>query len=231
MESLDFRCTFLQTKVDTMTNILLFGATGAVGKGVLKLAIENKRIDQIIAPTRKALDFSHPKLVNPVIDFSDLSSTADNSAIFTSDIVICALGTTLKKAGSAEAFVNVDRDLVLKLAKRAHELGAKTFILNSSLGARPGNNLYLRTKFEVEQGIEQMGFKRVVHVRPSLIKTVRAEKRLAEEIGLVISSMLGPLIPKKFRPVEALAISRTLLEESLKPAPGVFIIESDEIQS
>ncbi len=203
--------------------LLLLGATGAVGNNVLHLALKNEQIESVIAPTRKPLDLIHPKLTNPVTDFSNLSSLED------CDAVICALGTTLKKAGSAEAFVKIDRDLVLKLAQTCYEMGAKTFILNSSLGARPGNNLYLRTKFEVEQGIEQMGFKRVVHVRPSLIKTVRAERRLAEELGLVVSSILGPLIPKKFRPVEALAIGQTLLQESLKDRPGVFIIESEKI--
>ena len=207
--------------------LLLLGASGVVGTGVLHLAVDSDRIDQIIAPTRKPLDFAHPKLVNPVVDFSLIE---EQTSIFRCDLVICALGTTLKLAGSADSFVKIDRDLVLKLAKISQQNGAKTFVLNSSLGARPGKNLYLRTKFEVEQGIEQMGFQRVVHVRPSLIKAQRSQKRLAEELGLIVSSLLGPLIPKKYRPVEALAISRTLLAESLKDRSGVFIIESEEIQ-
>jgi uncharacterized protein YbjT (DUF2867 family) len=145
--------------------------------------------------------------------------------------VICALGSTIRKAGSEAAFAAVDRDLPIAIAKRARAAGARSFALNSSLGASHAGNFYLRTKAQVEDGIRQLGFPSYTIVRPSLINARRTETRAAERVGLTLANLLAPLIPHRYRPVSAEAIAETLLRYALDATPGERIIESEAINS
>ena len=108
--------------------LLLVGATGAVGQQVLAAALANPRIAQVIAPSRRPLP-AHAKLHAPVIDFAHLPADAPWWQV---DAVICTLGTTIKAAGSQQAFAAVDRDLPIQLAGLARQAGATGFVLNSS---------------------------------------------------------------------------------------------------
>ena len=207
--------------------LLLLGATGAVGQQVLYQAFMDARVAKVLAPTRRPLE-PHPKLDNPVTRFSELP---DDASWWTADVVICALGTTIKVAGSQAAFAAIDRDLPIAIALRARAAGAQTFVLNSSLGAARTGNFYLRTKAEVEDGIRQLGFPSYTIVRPSLIDAKRTESRPGEKIGLAIACLLGPLIPRRYRPVKAEAIARTLICSALESIPGERIIESEAIDA
>jgi uncharacterized protein YbjT (DUF2867 family) len=207
--------------------LLLLGATGAVGQQVLRLALEDGRVAQVTAPTRRPLT-SHSKLRNPVTDFSALP---DAASVWDADAVICALGSTIRKAGSEAAFATVDRDLPIAIAKHARAAGARSFALNSSLGASHAGNFYLRTKAQVEDGIRQLGFPSYTIVRPSLINARRTETRPAERVGLTLANLLAPLIPRRYRPVSAEAIAVTLLRYALDATPGERIIESEAINS
>ncbi len=207
--------------------VLLLGATGAVGQQVLRLLLEDERVAQVIAPTRRPLT-PHSKLRNPVTDFSVLS---DDASVWRADAVICALGSTIRKAGSEAAFAAVDRDLPIAIAKRARAAGARSFALNSSLGASHSGNFYLRTKAQVEDGIRLLEFPRYTIVRPSLIDARRSETRPAERVGLTLANLLAPLIPRRYRPVSAEAIAVTLLRYALDATPGERIIESEAINS
>lgn len=205
-------------------NLLLLGATGAVGQQLLHQALQDSRIARVIAPTRRPLP-AHPKLENPITDFA-----AGEIPGYAVDAVVCALGSTIKKAGSREAFAAIDRDLPIQIAKRAKAAGASRFALNSSLGASHSGNFYLRTKAEAEDGIRQLGFASVTIVRPSLIEARRAEPRLAETVGLAVARLLGGLIPRRYRPVKAEAIAATLLEAAIQGRPGETVIESEAIR-
>ena len=213
--------------------LLLLGATGAVGQQVLRLALQDERVAQVTAPTRRPLT-PHTKLRNPVTDFcalSDASALPDAASVWDADAVICALGSTIRKAGSEAAFAAVDRDMPIAIAKRARAAGARSFALNSSLGASHAGNFYLRTKAQVEDGIRQLGFPSYTIVRPSLINARRTETRPAERVGLTLANLLAPLIPHRYRPVSAEAIAVTLLRYALDAAPGERIIESEAINN
>lgn len=205
--------------------LLIAGATGAVGEHVLRLALADPRVSRVIAPTRRPLA-EHPRLVNPMPDFNALPDCADWLA---ADAVVCALGTTIRAAGSQPAFAAVDRDLPVALAERARRSGARAFALNSSLGASHNGNFYQRTKAEAEDGIHAVGFDRFVIVRPSLIDTERAIPRPLEKLALVASRALGRLLPARYRPVPALAVARCLLDQALLPGRGEVLIESEAI--
>ena len=206
--------------------LLILGATGAVGCEVLRLSLADPRFDDIVAPTRRALP-PHPKLVNPV---TDLTSIDANDDAWNVDAIICALGTTIKVAGSQQAFASIDRDLPIAIARAAKSKGAKRFALNSSLGASLKGNFYLRTKAEAEEGIRALGFASYTIVRPSLIDAERDVPRLGERVGLAVARVLGPLIPRRYRPVKAHAIAHALVEAVCRPS-GVAIVESEELQS
>src|ERR1700722_3892427 len=112
--------------------MLLLGASGLVGKNVLAQALAHPAITSVVAPTRLPLA-AHPKLTNPVSD--RLESLLSEGVARGVDAVICALGTTIGKAGSKEAFREVDYVLPLEFARAAHEGGAETFVLVSASGA------------------------------------------------------------------------------------------------
>lgn len=206
--------------------ILLLGATGAVGSQVLRLALAHPAVVQVVAPTRRALP-AHDRLLNPVLDFTaPLPAAAPWWAV---SGVICALGTTIRDAGTQAAFAAVDRDLPLAVARLARAAGADCYVLNSSLGASPRGNFYLRTKAEAELGLTGLGFASVTCVRPSLIDATRTRLRPGERAGLWAAHLLQPLIPRRYRPVTAEAIARCLLNAALSAAPGQHVIESEHI--
>ncbi|BFM10603.1 oxidoreductase [Simiduia litorea] len=205
--------------------LLILGATGAVGSALIAQALKHPKIDQVIAPSRRPLA-EHAKLTNPVTQFTPLDTAADYWRV---DAVICALGTTIKQAGSKQAFTYVDRDLPLAIATLTRSLGANSFALNSSLGAKRGKNFYLNTKAEVEQGIAALNFNSFTIVRPSLINTQRTQARIGEQLGLWFAAIFKPLIPKRYRPVTPTAIAEALLHAVVEPMPGVHIIESEHL--
>lgn len=215
--------------------LLLLGATGAVGREVLRLALQHPQVQQVVAPTRRPLtgDFGASmgtgKLANPVTDFAHPAQACQGHAV---DAVVCALGTTIKQAGSQAAFAAVDRDLPIALGREALRLGARSMALNSSLGASATGNFYLRTKHQAEVGLRQLGFASYTVVRPSLIEADRTDSRPGERAGLWVSRLLGPLVPRRYRPVSARAIAHALLQAALAGAAGARgerIIESEHI--
>ena len=210
----------------TLQRLLLLGATGAVGSQALRLALANPAIARVVAPTRRALP-AHAKLDNPLTDFADIASDAP---WLKADALICALGTTIKVAGSQAAFAAVDRDLPIRIATLARAAGASRFALNSSLGASADGNFYLRTKFEAEAGIRALHYPMYAIVRPSLIDAQRAQPRSGERLGLLLARALRPLIPRRYRAVKAERIAEALLASVVDNAPGEDIIESDRLQ-
>jgi uncharacterized protein YbjT (DUF2867 family) len=216
-----------ETPADVLPlRLLLAGATGVVGRAVLDAALEDQRFSEVVALTRRPLPPS-PKLSNIVADFSALPDEGEFWAV---DAVICALGTTLKTAGSQANFVAVDRDLPILLAKRALAQGATRFALCSSLGADPASgNFYLRTKGEAEQGLRRLGYSRLTIVRPSLIDADRVATRPGEKVAILASRLLRPLIPARYRPVSPAAIADALITGVTWRRNGNRIVESDAI--
>ncbi|WP_148864204.1 Rossmann-fold NAD(P)-binding domain-containing protein [Marinobacter fonticola] len=207
--------------------LLLLGATGAVGREVLDMALADPSVSRITAPTRRAL-LPHDKLHNPVLDFDKGLPDAD---WWHADALVSCLGTTIRKAGDRAAFRRVDHDLILMCAHRAKTQETPVMVLNSSVGANPrSRNFYLRTKGEIEKSLQKLAFERLVLVRPSLIDAQRDEPRLAEQVSLLASRLMRPLTPARYRPVTARHIADCLLRATRGDA-GVSVIESEKIRS
>ena len=206
-------------------DLMLVGATGAVGSRVLAAALDDPRFSKVIAPTRRPLP-SHDKLLNPVVDFAQLPADAPWWNV---DAVICTLGTTIKAAGSETAFAAVDRELPIHVARLARQAGATRYVLNSSLGASHTGNFYLRTKAQAETGIRAIGFPYFTIVRPSLIDAAREQRRPGEFFGIIIARALKPLLPLRYRAVKPDQIARALIDGVLAPTSGERIVESEQL--
>lgn len=206
--------------------ILVAGATGLVGQSVLQQALADPRVTRVIAPTRRPLP-AHSRMLNPVVDFEHLPGDADWWA---AGAVICALGTTLRTAGSQAAFRKVDHDYPLSVARLALQHGASTFALTSASGANPASRIfYSRTKGELERNLARLGYASLAFVRPGLLGGERTEQRTAERLGAHLLGVIGPLLPRRYRVVPAEAVASALLHCALEPEPGVLVVESEAL--
>jgi uncharacterized protein YbjT (DUF2867 family) len=206
---------------------IILGASGLVGQQLLLQALENPRINQVIAPTRTALN-QHPKLVNPVIDFANIPTDAE---WWHADVVLCALGTTMKLAGSQERFFEIDHDYVLKTARAAKDAGVQSFIYNSSLGAASNaSSFYLRVKGQVELDLETLGFAKLGIVRPSFLDGgPRRDKRPGESAAIFLAKLFAPIIPTKYRAVSTSKVAKMMWQLAFENKSGKHVLESDAI--
>ena len=206
--------------------LLLVGATGLVGSHVLRGALLDQRIDMLIAPVRRALP-EQPRLLAPIVDFDSLP---EDPAWWQTDAVVCALGTTMRTAGSKQAFRRVDYGYPLAVAKLAKRHGTPTFVLNSAIGANPTSRFfYNRVKGEVEQELTGMGFRSLTFVRPGLIGGKRDEFRPAERVASAALRLIGPALPRAWRINPAERIAAAMIEAAVAGRPGTHIIASGDL--
>ena len=211
-----------------MTRILLAGANGMVGRELLRQALADPRVGEVVAPTRRLLTHDG-KLKNPVVDFDELPAEA---AWWKVDAVICTLGTTIRDAGSQAAFRKVDHDYPLAVARHALAHGAATFVLTSASGANAGSRIfYSRTKGELERDLRTLGYRSLCLVRPGLLGGERERRRPLEHAGMKLLGAVDPLLPRRYRVVPAERIASALLHLAMCARPGVRIVESEEIGS
>ena len=197
---------------------IVAGATGLVGSHVLSLLIESPHYTGVTALVRRRLDREHPKLKQLVVDFDRLPPLPE------ADDVFCALGTTIKKAGSREAFRRVDYEYPVAIARQAAEAGDAQFLLVSSVGAdRHSSNFYLRTKGEVEDAIGALPFRGLHVFRPSFLIGERADSRPGERFGIAAARIVGPLLAgplRKYRAIPAEAVARAMVESAVRAEAG-----------
>jgi len=205
---------------------MIVGSTGLVGRHALQIALAHAGVDQVIAPVRKPAAV-HPKLYAPVVDFDALPVDASWWAV---DAVVCALGTTMRIAGSQEAFRRVDHEYPLAVARLARQHGAATFVLNSAMGADADSRIfYSRVKGEVERDLATLGFRSLTFVRPGLIGGEREEFRAGERAATVVLGALHPVLPKRWRINPAERIAQAMIDAAVSARPGVHVVASDAL--
>ncbi len=201
---------------------LVAGATGLVGRECLRLLSSDDAVDEVRALVRRSLpsEFAGPRVRECLIDFDRLDSHPD---WFEVDSVFCALGTTIREAGSREAFRRVDYDYPLAVAKNARSRGASHFLLVSAMGANSRSRIfYNQVKGEIEEAVQRLGYPSVTIARPSLLLGDRQEWRLGEEIA----KRVGWLLPAQWGLVHALQVASALVRAAHKAVPGVQILEN-----
>lgn len=213
-----------------MKTAIIIGATGLVGSTLVKKILDNPNYSKVTLLLRKPLDIQHPKLQQEIVDFDKLDATK-----IIGDDLFCAMGTTLRKAGSKEAQYKIDCTYPYEFGKIAKTNGVKQYILVSSIGSDANSNsFYLRTKGDLEQKIKALDFENFISVRPSFILGDRQEFRLGEKIGIVLAKAISPLLLgslKKYRGIEAAQIAKSMQVLANKGLTGVHFFESDELQA
>ncbi len=211
-----------------MSTLLLLGSTGLVGQQLLALALADPAVRQVVAPTRRPLP-AQERLLNPQVDFDQLPADAP---WWRADAVLCALGTTLRLAGSPEAFRRVDHDYVLAACRLARGAGTPRCGFVSSLGADAhSRGLYLRVKGETERDLQALGFESLSCIRPSLLDGgPRPDKRTGEALALALSRGLMPLLPRRWRPVSTARVAQALYDAVREGRPGLHLIPSEALQ-
>ena len=208
---------------------LLAGATGLVGGYVLRRLLAHPAYTQVDILVRRELPIRDPKLTQRIVDFAHLNPGVLGTA---PDEVFCCLGTTIRKAGSEEAFRRVDYDYPLALARLAKAAGAGKFLMVSALGADPKSAVfYNRVKGEVEQAIAAVGLPAACIFRPSLLTGPRAEHRPGEKIGIAVGKLIAPLLIgalRKYRPIHADTVAAAMVYVANHEVSG-SVIESDAI--
>jgi uncharacterized protein YbjT (DUF2867 family) len=211
--------------------ILIAGSTGLVGSTFLDLIKEDQHYEKIIALTRKKILKleSCKKVRQQIINFDDLEHFND---LIKAKTLFCALGTTIKKAGSKENFRRVDFQYPVKIAEIALKNGAENIIIVSSTGAdSKSRSFYLKTKGELEDAVSQMGFSGIHILRPSLLTGNRGEFRLMEEIVKLIVSSIQFILPHKYKPIHALTLSKKIRAISEYPEKGCYVYEGKKLIS
>lgn len=208
---------------------ILAGASGLVGGACLQKLLASPAYTQVISLGRRSLPIQNAKLTQLQVNFDALPplEEARGAAVFS------ALGTTIKKAGSQEAFHRVDLEYPLQLARHARAAGAEQFLLVSSVGANPhSSNFYLRVKGEAEDALRQLGFRTLHIFRPSILVGDRAESRPGERFGIALSRALEFAFIaglRKYRPMPVPLLAQAMLNAASQTQPGCFIHEYDSI--
>ena len=197
--------------------LLIAGATGLIGKKTLELALADPSINKVIAPVRKKLP-DHPKL-EQWVDSDFAKALRPGKA----DAVICCLGTTIKTAGTKEAFRHVDHDLVITLGKWAKENGVGTFCVVSSMGADAGSSIfYNKVKGEMERDLFALQLPTLHIFHPSILKGPREAVRIGERIGIAAMSAFSFITPDNYKPMPYDTLAKALLSASKIETSGTY---------
>jgi uncharacterized protein YbjT (DUF2867 family) len=204
---------------------VVVGATGLVGRECVRLLTGRPEFARVTAVARRPLPdaLQGPKLDTILVDFDRLD---DQSDAFRASHVFCALGTTIKQAGSQARFRQVDFDYPLKVATLARAAGARHFLMVSSVGASAtARTFYLRVKGELEDAIGALHFPSFTVIRPSLLLGDRNEFRLGE----VSAARLAWAFPRKYRAVHVRDVARALVDAAVADRPGMRVIANPDI--
>lgn len=202
-----------------MRTVLLLGATGLIGRETLPLLLADPSIERVIVMVRRPTNVVHAKLEERPFDLQQMPHA---------DTIVCALGTTMKQAGSQEAFRLVDQHYPIEAARIGLTRGATHYLLVSSMGASPrSRTFYTRVKGEVEQELLAIGYPTTTIVRPSFLTGAREEFRLGERLALPVMR----LMPPRYKPIAAQTVARAIVRLVREPRPGVQIVESPELRA
>jgi uncharacterized protein YbjT (DUF2867 family) len=201
---------------------VVLGGTGLIGGHLLRLVAADPAFDRVTAFSRRPIDDTPAGVEVRQVDLGEPDGYRDALGV---DVVFCCLGTTIRKAGSKEAFRRVDHDYPVTVAKAACEAGARRYVIVTAVGADPDSSIfYNRVKGEVEAALFAVGFvEGVVVIRPSMLLGDRGESRPAEKLGGLLMKVTAPVFGgplKKYRAIEAETVARAMRAAGRELPPG-----------
>jgi uncharacterized protein YbjT (DUF2867 family) len=210
---------------------LIIGSTGLIGSELLNLLLESPSYTKVITFVKRDTGLKHPKLKQYIIDFDKPETYKE---LVVGDDFFCTIGTTIKKAGSENAFRKVDLEYPQQFTSFALQNKVKNFLIITSLGADANSgNFYLKTKGEVQNFLKDCSFESVAVLQPSLLLGNRTEFRLGEKVGAFFMKAFSFLFfgnLKKFKPIEGKTVAKALFKIAQTNNKGFRIYESDAIQ-
>lgn len=213
--------------MDPQRTALLVGATGLVGRELLRELLADPRFSAVTVLTRRSTGTQHARLREHVVDFDDPAGWRD---LARGDVLFSALGTTLKTAGSQAAQYKVDHTYQLHAAEAARRNGADTYVLVSAAGASVKSRVfYSRMKGELERDTAALGFPRARFLLPGPLDGDRQEQRSGEKWALRVLRPLAPILPAIVRPIDAGIVARAGITSSFDPTPGVLRLAPAEL--
>ncbi len=202
--------------------VLLAGVTGFVGGLALEALLEAPDVSRVIAVTRRPFVREHPKLANRIVQFDRIESQLKGLACSTA---FCCIGTTIRAAGSQQAFRAADVDAVLAFARAARAAQAQRFVVVSAARADPASrNFYLRTKGEMEAALPAIGFPSLDILQPGLLLGWRNEVRPLELAARLLMPLLNPFLTGKreaLRGISARTVAAAMLGASRSGRRGL----------
>ena len=194
---------------------VLAGASGLIGKQLMYKLLESTFYQKVLILVRKEMPIKHPKIEQLIVNFDQLAKYQEQ---LIADDFFCCLGTTMKKAGSKEAFYKVDFTYCLELGKIASQNHTKSFNLVSAIGSNPNSGIYYsKVKGEVEKALKELNFTELNIFQPSILIGNRVEFRLGEKIGICIVQSISPLLIgglRKYKPIHVAQVANAMLNDA-----------------
>lgn len=192
---------------------VIIGATGAVGKEILKEILGGDFYERIYVLGRNSISRlpEDGGLTKIVIDFENMRF--DTSILDDAD-VFAALGTTIKIAGSKENQRKIDVDYTVNFAKLC-EGKVRSFNVVSAIGANSkSKNFYNSLKGELEDKLKEMNLGTLRIFQPSLLISRRDDNRFLEEIFMKVAPIFQFVLKgktKKYSPIEASLLGKVIV--------------------
>lgn len=188
---------------------VIVGSTGLVGGYLLEQLDVDKAFTEILSLVRKKTGKPYNKVKEVEVNFDNLTEEVFEN----SKIVFCSLGTTIKKAGSQDAFRKVDFEYPLETAKMAKDKGVNTFAIVTAMGSDASSSIfYNRVKGEIENALTDLKFDRLGIFRPSMLLGARTETRIGERIGQIVMNFFGFLIPKNYKAIHGHKVATAMIQ-------------------
>jgi len=206
---------------------LVAGAGGLTGRFLVDKLLEDDFYSEVKVVSSGKFGYpQHPKLKVIQVNYADLTTVQEQ---LEAEYWFCCLGTTLKKAGSVEAFRQVDVAYVVQLAK-VSRFSVQSFLVVSSAGAASfSSNYYLKAKGEMEKALMAQKLPALHIFRPGLLVGPRTEKRVGEEWAKRLIRFFGFLLPGRFKAVPAEALAETMLRVSKTEGKGIYTYQASDI--
>jgi uncharacterized protein YbjT (DUF2867 family) len=217
--------------VKNQKTALLFGATGLVGGYCLEYLLAADTYQKVRIFGRRTVNIEHPKLEQHKVDFKNLEEVSE---LISGNDLFCCIGTTIKKAGSEEAFRRVDYTFAHKIAELGVKNKVNQFLLISSVGAdKDSLFFYNQVKGELEDEVKLMPYWAIHIFQPSILLGERNENRwgesIAQKIGKFVDDVTGGML-KKYKPVEAQAVAKAMVMAAQKTEKGIHYYPSHVLQ-
>jgi uncharacterized protein YbjT (DUF2867 family) len=208
----------------------IIGGTGLIGQELLLHLLKSDKYIKVYLLHYKRPTINHAKLEFVEVNFDDFSSLGIDRKI---DEAFCAIGTTLKKAGSIDKFRKIDVEYPLSFARWFKKQGGNSFSVVSAITSNSeASSYYNKAKGEMEDDLRELNFAKLFIYQPSILFGHRDESRFLETLGIKLMSFLSPLMRgklKDYRGIEACQVALAMFHENQNSNDGEHVLKWEEM--